>query len=365
MGLTSGTLWVCVVLCTVLVFAATVWLWPRLAPRGGRRVLGRLGLLLLIQALLVSSVALAANRSFLIYDSWADLAGTKRPQAAAPGGAAVQLLGRLAPGVPGGRSPRVGGVIEKVTVHGERSGSAAQAYVYLPPEYFQKGGEQRRFPAAVVLTGYPGAAENLFKGLRYPQTAWAQARQKKIQPMILVMMRPTVSAANTQCIDVPGGSQSESFFGTDVTRAVASAYRVGTAPRNWAVIGDSTGGYCALKMALQHPETYAAGVGLSTEYAPEIDRDSGDLFHGNKDEEKRSDLLWHLDNRPQGPSSFLVTTSLEGEPNYRATQQFINKVRSPAHVSSITLDRGGHRFSTWLREIPPALEWTSARLSAE
>ncbi|MFF5704171.1 alpha/beta hydrolase [Streptomyces sp. NPDC012794] len=366
MGLTSGTLLAGAVLCTVLVFAVTVWRWPRLAPGGAGRVVGRAGLLVLVQVCLFASVALAANRSFLIYGSWEDLTAGPPRREAVPGGAAVRVLGRQAPDVPGGRDPRTAGVIEQVTLHGERSGVAAQAYVYLPPEYFQKGAEQRRFPAAVVLTGYPGTAENLLKGLRYPKTAWTQAKQKKTQPMILVMMRPVVDPANSQCVDVPGGGpRSETFFGTDVPRTVASHYRVGTAARNWAIIGDSTGGYCALKMTLQHPETYAAGVGLSADYKPEIDSDSGDLFHGDKDEEKRSDLLWHLANRPQPNASFLVTTSLRGEGNLRATRQFVQAVKAPAHVSSITLERGGHNFNTWNREIPPALEWTSARLRAD
>ncbi|MCX5378262.1 esterase family protein [Streptomyces sp. NBC_00091] len=365
MGLTSSTLLVSAVLCTVLLFAATVWLWPRLARSSRGLVLGRLGLLVVVQVFLFASVALAANRSFLIYGSWADLTAGQARQEAVPGGAAVEVLGRQDTGVPGGRSPQSGGLIEKVTLHGERSRVAAQAYVYLPPEYFQKGNEQRKFPAAVVLTGYPGTAENLLKGLRYPKTAWTQAKQKKMQPMILVMMRPVVGPSNSQCVDVPGGGpQSESFFGTDVPRAVASHYRIGTSARNWAIIGDSTGGYCALKMTLQHPETYAAGVGLSADYKPEVDADSGDLFHGNKGEEKRSDLLWHLANRPQPNVSFLVTTSLQGESNLKATQQFVKAVKDPAHVSSITLDRGGHSFNTWNREIPPALAWTSARLSA-
>ncbi|MEU7554193.1 alpha/beta hydrolase-fold protein [Streptomyces sp. NPDC044571] len=365
MGLTSGLFLACVVLCTALAFASTVWLWPRLARRGWGAVLGRVGLLALVQVLFFSSVALTANRSFLLYDSWADLAGTKRQEVAAPGGAAVRVLGRQTPDVPGGGSPRTAGVVEKITLHGERSRAAADAYVYLPPEYFHKGNEQRRFPAAVVLTGYPGMAENLLKKLRYPRSAWTLAREKKMQPMILVMMRPAISGANTQCIDVPGGPQSEAFFGADVTKAMAGTYRVGGSPRGWGIIGDSTGGYCALKMALQHPETYAAGVGLSADYKPEIDGQSGDLFQGNKEEEKRSDLLWHLDNRPQGPTSFLVTSSLQGEPNYKATQQFIKKVKDPARVSSITLDHGGHSFNTWNREIPPALEWLSGRLGAE
>ncbi|KPI32898.1 esterase [Actinobacteria bacterium OV450] len=372
MSLTSSTLLTVVVLATVLAFAAAVWLWPRLGRRGGRPALCRIGVVLVLQVLLLSSVGLAANRTFLLYGSWADLAGKERPMptvgrdADAPGGSAVRLLGRQPTQMRGGGTPHLGGEIEKITVQGERSKAVVQAYVYLPPEYFQKGNENRKFPATVVLTGFPGMAENLLKPLPYPKTVWTLAKQKKMPPMILVMMQPSVvPTRNTQCIDVPGGPQSETFFGTDLPKALSGAYRVGTSPSNWAVIGDSTGGYCALKVALQHPESYAAGVGLSADYKPEIDADSGDLFHGNAAEEKRSDLLWSLDHLPQGKSSFLVATSLQGEGNYKATQKFIEKVKAPAHVSSITLDHGGHNFNTWKREIPPAMEWIGARIGAE
>ncbi|THA49798.1 esterase family protein [Streptomyces sp. A1136] len=374
MSLTSATPLLIAVLVLALTFAAVLRWWPRLAGRGWRRVAGRVGLLCLIQVLLLATVGLVANRTFLLYGSWAELAGHSKP-APPPGRAAadkpVRVLGRQATGTPGGGPPQVAGVIEKVMVHGARSAVDVPAYVYLPPEYFQKGNEDKKFPTTVVLTGFPGMAENLIKGLDYPKKAWSLVKEKKTRPMILVMLRPTTeSARNTQCIDVPGGPRSETFFGTDLPKAVSATYRTtpqhaGGAARGWAVMGDSTGGYCALKLALQHPESYAAGVGLSADYKPEVDGYSGDLFHGNGAEERRSDLLWSLDHLPQGKTSFLVTTSTQGEANLKPTQKFIEKVKGPARVSSITLDHGGHNFATWRREIPPALEWISNRIGRD
>lgn len=369
MSLTSNTLFVVVLFATALAFVAAVRVWPRLARQGWRRILGRVGLVLAVQVLVLSSVGLTANRSFMIYGSWTELAGQEKAATVSgqgpAGTSAVKVTDRQKPDVPGGDTKHLGGEIEKVMIEGERSKIATPAYVYLPPEYFQKGNENRVFPAAVVLTGYPGTAENLLHGLRYPKTAWSLVKRKKMRPMILVMMRPTVSPPrNTQCIDIPGGPQTETFFGTDLPKALTGAYRIGTSPRHLGMMGDSTGGYCALKMALEHPETYAAGVGLSADYEPES-YGAGDLFHGNVDEQKRSDLLWSLDHLPQGNTSFLVTTSLQGEDNYQATQKFIEKVKAPARVSSITLDHGGHSFNTWNREIPPSLEWLSARLAAD
>ncbi|MFJ3584848.1 alpha/beta hydrolase [Streptomyces sp. NPDC090127] len=370
MGLTSNKVLALAVVLAVVLFVATVWLWPRLARGGVRAVLGRIGLLLATQLALFASVGLAANNSFLFYGSWADLFGQEQEMGVvvdhSAGSKDLEVVGTRAVDVPGGSKPSVGGQIQKVVVAGEKSGITSPAYVYLPPEYFQKGYEKSRFPAAVVLTGYPGTAENLLKGLRYPKTAFLQAKEKKMRPMILVMMRPTVAPPrDTECVDVPGGPKTETFFAEDLPKAVSETYRVGTKARNWGFMGNSTGGYCALKIALHHPDRFAAGAGFSAYYKAAEDMTTGDLFHGDDTARRRADLLWSLDHLPQGNSSFLVTTSKQGEGNLSGTRAFVKKVKAPARVSSITLDSGGHNFNTWNREIPPGLVWMSGRLSAD
>lgn len=104
MSLTSTTLLVSAVLCTALMFAATVWLWPRLARRSGRAVLGRIGLILTVQALLLASVGLTANRTFLLYGSWSELLGRKSaPAAHRPG---LGRFGREGPRQAAAEGPR-------------------------------------------------------------------------------------------------------------------------------------------------------------------------------------------------------------------------------------------------------------------
>ncbi|MGW8764820.1 alpha/beta hydrolase [Streptomyces sp. NPDC055815] len=370
MGLTSDKVLVSAVVLAVVLFLATVLLWPRLARRGWRPVAGRVGLLLVTQVALFAAVGLAANRSFLFYGSWADLFGQEQEMGVvvdhAAGSKDVRVVGTQAVDVPGGGRPSVGGQIQKVVVEGERSGIASQAYVYLPPEYFQAQYAKRTFPAAVVLTGYPGTAENLIKGLKYPRTAYLQAKEGRMQPMILVMLRPTVAPPrDTECVDIPGGPRAETFFAEDLPKAVSETYRVGTKARNWGFMGNSTGGYCALKIALHHPDRFAAGAGLSAYYKAAEDVTTGDLFHGDAALRRRGDLLWSLDHGKVGNTSFLVTTSKKGEGNLKATREFIRKVKSPAQVSSIVLDSGGHNFNTWNREIPPGLVWLAERLSAD
>ncbi|WMX46422.1 alpha/beta hydrolase [Streptomyces roseicoloratus] len=369
MGLTSNKVLALAVALAVVLFVATVWFWPRLARGGWKSVLGRVGLLLATQLALFASVGLAANNSFLFYGSWADLFGQEQDMGVvvdhSAGSKDVKVVSTQAMDVPGGGRPAVGGQIQKIVIAGEKSKIDSSAYVYLPPEYFQDRYAKATFPASVVLTGYPGTAENLLKGLKYPKTAYQQAKDGKMRPMILVMLRPTVAPPrDTECVDVPGGPQTETFFAEDLPKAISETYRVGTKARNWGFMGNSTGGYCALKIALHHPDRFAAGAGFSAYYKAAEDVTTGDLFHGDEAARNRADLLWSLEHRPQGDSSFLVTTSRRGEGNLKGTREFIRKVKAPARVSSITLDSGGHNFNTWNREIPPGLVWMSGRLSA-
>jgi S-formylglutathione hydrolase FrmB len=373
MGLTSNKVLAMAVLTAVLLFVGTVWLWPRLARRGWRSVSGRVGLLLSTQLMLFAAVGLAANQVFGFYASWADLFGQEKEQGIVvdhtPGGGSggpLQVTDtQRVPGASGGLPPAAG-QIQKVAIVGRTTHIATPAYVYLPPEYFQPRYRTRTFPAAVVLTGYPGTAEALVTKLNYPRTASRLAKDGRMQPMILVMLRPTVAPPrDTECVDIPGGPQTETFFAKDLPDAVLAHYRVGRKPGSWGIIGDSTGGYCALKLALHHPEVYAAGAGLSPYYTAPIDPTTGDLFHGDKELRNRANLWWYLKHMPAPDTSLLVSSSKVGEANYKDTLKFIERVKATerTRISSIILESGGHNFNTWRREIPGTLQWISGRLS--
>ncbi|MGE6733361.1 esterase, partial [Streptomyces sp. NPDC059900] len=192
MGLTGKAVLAVAVLLAVALFIGTIWLWPRLAGRSWRAVTGRVGLLVATQLAIFASVGLAANQAFGFYATWADLFGQETSPGVvvdhdpARGGTPVELRSTRSVNVPGGDRPSIGGQIQKVVVSGKESDIASPAYVYLPPEYFQPRFKKRTFPVSVVLTGYPGTAEALIKGLHYPQTVHQQAKRDLMQPMILV-----------------------------------------------------------------------------------------------------------------------------------------------------------------------------------
>ncbi|MER6527803.1 alpha/beta hydrolase-fold protein [Streptomyces sp. NPDC001508] len=372
MGLTSDKVLALAVGFAVLLFAGTVWVWPRLARTTWRAVSGRIALLLATQVALFASLGVAANQAFGFYAGWADLFGQETEQGVvvdhAAGGHAGPLRVVGTARVPGvsGSLPQTAGEVQRVSVVGRTTHLATPAYVYLPPEYFQPRYRTRTFPAVVVLTGYPGTARSLVDKLHYPRTAQQLAEDGRAQPMILVMLRPTVAPPrDTECVDVPGGPRAETFFARDLPDAVRAHYRVGQKPDSWGIVGDSTGGYCALKLAMHHPDVYAAGAGLSPYYKAPVDPTTGDLFHGDKELRNRADLRWFLAHEPAPDTSLLVSSSKVGETNYKATREFIRRVVATrlTRISSIILDSGGHNFNTWRREIPGTLQWLSRRLA--
>ncbi|MER6535411.1 alpha/beta hydrolase-fold protein [Streptomyces sp900105755] len=373
MGLTSNKVLVLAMVIAAVLFLGTVWLWPRLARQNWRAVSGRVGLLLGTQLALFAAVGLAANQAFGFYASWADLFGQETGQGvvvdhiAEGSKSPVQVVATSRVLGASSALPQMAGQVQKVDIIGRTTHLATPAFVYLPPEYFQPQNRARKFPVSVVLTGYPGTAQALVNKLHYPSTAQQLAKNGKMQPMILVMLRPTVAPPrDTECVDVPGGPQTETFLAKDLRDAVMGSYRVDNTPASWGIVGDSTGGYCALKIAMHHPGSYAAAAGLSPYYKAPIDPTTGDLFRGDKNLQNRSNLFWTLKHLPAPETSLLVTSSRVGEHNYKDTLKFIKSVQDTyvARISSIILPSGGHNFNTWRREIPPMLQWMSERLVA-
>ncbi|AEW95004.1 MULTISPECIES: alpha/beta hydrolase [Streptomycetaceae] len=372
MGLTSKKLLVLVIVLAVAVFVATIWLWPRLSRKGFKPIAGRVGLLFGGQVAILAALGLAINSYFGFYASFADLFGTQQDPGqvvdyTANGGGGkngLEHVGFQGVGVPGGGSPAKAGRIEKVQIKGEKTGITTPAYVYLPPQYFQKAYAKQHFPAAVILTGYPGTAESLITRMKYPQTATEHIQQGRMQPMIMVMLRPSVvPPRDTECMDVPGGPQVETFFTKDLRQSISANYRVGTAAVNWGIMGDSTGGYCAVKMTMRHPDAFSSAVSLSGYYSTHNDPTTGDLFGGSAQLKNENDMMWWLKHKPAPNVWVMVTSSKEGEWNYSRTMAFIKAVKDPMQVSSIILPSGGHNFTTWNRELPTAIDKLAQHLT--
>ncbi|MFF1735312.1 alpha/beta hydrolase [Streptomyces sp. NPDC058247] len=385
MGLTSLALEYATVLAALVCVGLTVWVWPRLARRGPAAVLGRLGVIAATQLTILTAFAVAVNTSFDFYGSWDELLGhvDKAPAevtalghggiyttvGALRGGlvepAGPQGLDRVK-GIPHGPAAQVGRV-ESVKIVGRRSRAVNPAFVYLPPQYFQKQFRRQRFPVMVAISGYPGGIMNLAQYLQVPQTAGRLLRANEMQPTVIVMVRPTIAPPrDTECVDVPGGPQAETFFTKDLPEALKRSYRVGHDPSAWGALGYSSGGTCALQLALRHPGVYTSAAALSADYRIGDDLTTGSLFGSGPAAAQRQrahDLVWRLQHLPVPRVSVLAASSRSGEKDYGDTMRFLHAVKPPMTSAQIILPRGSHHFTTWQREIAPAMRWMSGQLT--
>jgi S-formylglutathione hydrolase FrmB len=374
---------------TIVLALAAVAVVAMRSPRLSHGVTGALRrFFMLAGTQLCCLVALFAvlNAHFDFWTTWGDMLGTAVHRASTPHGHQHQsALADSSIPTTGPPSTRLGrmvvpnndhfvrshqlrrghGKLEAVTIRGAASGIAANAYVYLPPQYFQPASHNRRFPVAVVLAGYPGDAHNLVSLLDLPRMAANRIVRGRMQPMIFVMMASAVEPPrDTECTDIPGGPQVETYFAQDVPDAIKAAYRTEPQARGWSMMGYSTGGYCALKIAMGHSDRFRTAAALSPYYHALQDFTTGELYGHDKAFRNENDLLWRLQNNPPPPVNMLVTTTKLGDHDFPDTMKFIKMVRAPAHIAYIELPVGGHAYPTWQQELPATLDWLGAHVDS-
>jgi hypothetical protein len=257
------------------------------------------------------------------------------------------------------------GRLESVRIQGAGSQLGGRAYVYLPPQYFQPRYAHSRFPGVEVLSGYPSTANMLVRRLGFQRALLRAIDNHRARPMVLVMLRPTLTyPRDTECTNVPGGPQVETYYAQDVPTAISGHYRV--LPVGWGSVGVSTGGYCATKITMGYPSLFRAAVSLSGYYRALRDYTTGDLWGGSRILRNLNSPEWLLEHQPAPPVSLLVTSSRDeaGPYGYGDTRRFLSLVRPPLRVSTVLAAHGGHTFTTWKPEIPESLRWLSARLYA-
>lgn len=395
MSLLGTPLLVAVGFIALAMPAVAVAVWARLPGPPAVRTVERLVVVATAQLAALTFGLVAINDYGQFFNSWSDLLGRSQPaefvaldhfgaswvSADAPLRAVVRARAMPAGSLttsdtiaswgtravaPTAWSPRVDwakrGAVLRTRIDGPTSGLSEGALVYLPPSYFAS--RQRSMPVVEVLTGYPGGTNELVDRLHYPDALLAAVRTHEARPAVLVMLRPSVTyPRDTECTDVPDGPQAFTFFATDVPDVVRAQF--GLSPTAFGAIGVSTGGMCAVKLAVTDPRRFVAAVTLSGYFHAIEDFTTGNLYGHAVRVREMNDIVWRLRHLAIPSTSVLVGTALDerGNDGYHAAQQFLHLVRAPMSADEMVLDHGGHNFRTWRREIPRALRWLSLHLA--
>ena len=353
-----------VVAVVVLLSAAVVLRWRRLPATGWRSGAAGAGLLVTCQAGAALVALIALNCTGHFYTSWSDLAGHK--VSADPPPLPDHRLGNDV-GEQLKRQHHVYGsavISLKVPIAGSTATQVAR--VYLPAAYFDPVYAQRRFPVVELLDGFPGSPQSWLQSLDMAHVADAEVAAGRAVPFVAVLPVQNYqgAASDGQCLDVPGKAQVETTLTTNVRTVVIKALRVATDRRSWALMGYSTGGYCATNLLLRRSDIFGAGVSIGGNVSPYQDATTGPVFVGRPQLRCLNDPMWRLAHLPVPDVALLMVTSRGDGRAWRQARQLLTQVHAPMRAYQLDLADGGHNFHTFKVAEQAGFDWLSAQLVA-
>jgi enterochelin esterase-like enzyme len=322
----------------VVVVGAAVLLAARW-DRGARWT--RAGLTVLSVVAVLATSALELNRLTDTYPSWSALVGNGRD--AGP----VAVRDATNPSGAGGR-------IVQVRIAGRASGLTMPAYVYLPAGY-DTG--DRRYPVIEAMHGYPGSPRAWLRRLDVLGTLNREIAAGRMAPTVAVFPYQTPAPLlDTECTNLVGGPQTETYLTRDVPAAIEARYRVRTDRAGWALTGYSAGGFCATNLILRHPGRYAAAASLSG-YA------AAGITIGDGSERTTNNPAWRLRNLPRPPIALYLAWAADDRHCAADNRLLARLARNPVALTTAVVAHGGHSDAVWRAMEAPAFDWLSSWLA--
>lgn len=349
LSLTGRPLLVLAVVLTTLAVLAVVFVVHRAAgspPLGRTRRLAlgsaALALALLGPVFAIGAAALALNDDYGFYTSWADLTGS------GPAHVAISTGALIRPGQ---------GTLQVRTVHARAGGLDDQVLVWLPPGYVADA--TRRYPVVMFLPGQPSTPQATLRHFQFARIATRLVQQHQVPPFVAVF--PTLMIApprDTECTNIPGGVQAESWLNSDVPAYIVRQYRVQPLGPDWSLVGWSTGGFCVAKLVAAHPGRFGSAAALGGYFKPIQDHTTGNLFDGLARRYDRNSPLWlYRHDHGLGGSRLLIVDSRQDSESWPESQQMLRLTAADPSVSRLIFPIGGHNYNDYRQFLAQALVW--------
>jgi hypothetical protein len=326
----------------------TAWLWNRVRSWWGW--FDRVVVLMLSMAMAVIAGGIAVNQQLNLFVAWPQVFGVRD---SAPGQGETQTVHS--------DGTASASRVVKFSLTGRVSGISLPAYAYLPPGYDSELGQRTRYPVIEATDGFPGSPNGWLIGLEASRILDDEIGHRRMAPTVVVFPTQVLDPArDSECVDAVGGAQFDTYLSTDLHEAVTSQFRVRTDRAGWSIVGLSTGGFCAVNLALRHPDLYAAAASLSGYFTARTDATTGDLYHADAHLRDLNSPLWRLRNLPVPPLAILAAVARDDHTEYQELQSFMPAVKAPASLTTIVLPKGGHTPPTWKALEPPVFDWMSS-----
>lgn len=312
------------------------------------------------------------NRFYGYYTSWDDAWRDLTNQAPASVATVPDLgseMDRVLRQAVTQRSARVNGFAIETPLIGATSKITRNGIVYLPPQYFQSAYARVRFPVIEFLHGSPGGPSDFEGRIKTSGLLQKLLVQNKAKPAVLVM--PDANGGpnrSTQCLNMSGGEQDETYIGQDVPSFVASRLRVLPPGPGWGITGVSEGGYCAANIALRHPGRFGVSAPMSGYYVPLRTNkipEQVDPFGGNAQLRNENTPLKLLAGQELGVTlpQFWVMVGGSVPSDVVQAQAFVDLLHQYQPSAPYVILKGGkHNFVAWRQAFPAMLQWSTNKL---
>jgi enterochelin esterase-like enzyme len=326
------------------------WMWNRVRSWWGW--FDRVVAVLLCAGLSLAAAGIAVNLELNLYTTWGQVLGQK---AAAP-----------AKGQPQTVSEGAGGSkVVEFSLSGRASGISLPAYAYLPPGYDAAKNQRTRYPVIEAVDGFPGSPNTWLVSLKAGEYLDNEIANGRMAPTVVIFpFQVTDPTRDSECVNAVGGAQFDTYLTTDLQQAVAEQFRVRTDRMGWSIIGTSTGGFCAVNLAMRHVDRYAAAASLSGYFTAITDSTTGDLYKGNTHLRDENSPTWRVRNLPNPPLPLYVATAADDKQGLAQLKDFTGSVKPPIALTKIIVPQGGHTGAVWRILLPSAFDWLSGWMLA-
>ncbi|WP_406279933.1 alpha/beta hydrolase [Embleya sp. NBC_00896] len=254
------------------------------------------------------------------------------------------------------------GPILMTSYTGPKSGVTAKVWVWLPPEYHDPAYAKHGFP---VLTLYAGGQSNGYNTwtddqLPIQEIATQEVKAGRTHPFIMVMPVQNLEKAESrslECSDIPGQPKMGTWMSQDIPDLVKANFRTLRSPEGWGLMGGSTGAFCSVKLALQHPEQFRAAVPIDGYFNPD-----SPLWKGHE-AERLANSPDQLIGAGTARIDVLATAGGANLTEVRLVKAFVAKAAPPVRIEYYEQPGGRHLTAHFKRMIPDMLGWLGKHLS--
>lgn len=260
------------------------------------------------------------------------------------------------------------GVVTHVPIGSPVSGFRAtrDAFVYLPPAYLTAS--RPLLPVLILFHSSPGQPSSwiIGGGVAKRMDRFAAAH-RGLAPIVVMPDTTGALMANPMCIDSRLGN-SESYLTRDVPDWIRRNLQVNPDRRVWAVGGYSSGGTCALQLALRRPDLFPTFLDIAGQVEPTL---------GNR--HRTVDRAFGGDSAkfvPLTPLEMLARTKFPGTSGriYDATGDLASVAQQQLVIAAcrrngidvqFSVVPGAHNWYAWTGAFDRALPWLGVRLGIE